>query len=170
MLPNEEKRKSLFQLFQKSAPSKAEPQFITEAAIANADAPVAQEPDSPASYGYVASWQKAADNEQEEAQREVVVNAAGMSSRLDEIFKAPSTPNEAQENSEPRCLSATAAERFSAALRPQTQVVATPVVQVTPEGPAVVTGIRFSDRLKQHVENSLQQSLVAAPVAVGETK
>lgn len=167
MSSNEEKRKSLFQLFHKPAPTKAEPQFSTETIATDTDVLVEERTEQPAAYGYVASWQKAADNEQDEAQREVVVNAAGMTTRLDEIFKAPNTPNEFPDTSEPRCLSATAAERFTAALSPEVASTSSPVIQTVP---TTIAKSCFSDRLKQHVETSLQQPLLATAVVAGETK
>lgn len=168
MSSNEQKRKPLFPLFQKSAPAQpvAEPHLPEEITSATENTPPATA-QAPVAYGYTSSWQKAADNEQAETEREVMVNAAGMTSRLDEIFNAPATMVEEQSTAEPQCISAAAAERFSSALGPKNA----PTGEAHTAAPQAktVASSSFSDRLKQRVENTLQQSsTLAAVVAAGD--
>lgn len=175
MLSQEKKKKSLFSLFQKQA--------LEETNVLNSDgkdedtasaAPSAEPPaadtatkdEKPAAYQYTASWQKAADNEQDEQEKEVLVNAHGVASRLQEILAEQDTPT-AEEPQEPRCVSNHAAEKFTQALychenKPAESTAEQPnaAIEIQAAVQAVVQAesrprARFSERLKQHVENAL---------------
>ena len=159
---SEKKTKSLFGLFQKgaSAPSSITAAEMLNAARAKAEAEAAStEAEMPVkvttapAYQYVSSWQRTEDAD--ETEREVVVNANGVASKLQEILAAPDT-EAAPEDVEPRCLSAAAAEKFKQALSPLPAV--SPAAEPKP-APAATASPRFSERLKQHVEESLPLSI-----------
>lgn len=161
MSSQETNRKSLFGLFPKSPPKPEQhPSSASHTQPMLQDVEEAAAVETPPSYQYISSWQKSADAEQTESQREVVVNAAGMASKLDEILKAPQPANTENTLDEPRCISTQAADRFSAALDLEERAAppSPPAEHVSPASiPAPNAAKRFAERLTQRVEGALQQ-------------
>lgn len=101
-------------------------------------------------YRYVHSWEKTQDPAPQE--QEVVINAQGVATRLQELLAPAETAIE-PENTETRYLSDLAAKKFMQALSPDDSPRPDPVPPVPPLPTA-----RFSERLRQGVGKSVSDS------------
>lgn len=171
MSDNEKKHKSLFGFLHKgvSAPSSITAAEMLNAARAKAaaDAPEDEIPvkvtDARVPYRYIPSWQKVSDDD--EPEREVVVNANGVASRLQEILAAADA-DPAPEEAEPRLLSEKAVEKFTQALIPTAETP--PKEEPAASAPyPTEPQPRFAERLKHRIQESIPS--LHRPLAGTET-